>query len=285
MIDILKFIDKRQICCISAEVASLIGAGIAAAGNVGSQVVGSAKNMRIARYQYEKNIENRDYMNQYNSPAAQLHRYQEAGLNPNLIYGDSGSAVKSEGAHFDAPYIQAPDLSPLGNVFEKAASLALQRKELEKKDEEINNLRLTGHLIDSQATREDLNNLAQSTLLGVNVGVWQPEEREAVKNSTFGQSHAAELIALDDLHELRKQQKKLNNLSIEERNYFIKNLMPLQEEYYKLRNEGLSFENTIKEIESTVADDLGKFGSSYSREGIKIIVDIIKYLIFAKNKK
>lgn len=36
-------------------------------------------------------------MNEYNSPEAQMARFQEAGLNPNLIYGSSneGATVRS----------------------------------------------------------------------------------------------------------------------------------------------------------------------------------------------
>jgi hypothetical protein len=39
-------------------------------------------------YQNRKwQVEDRDYMNQYNSPAQQMQRMKEAGLNPNLMYG------------------------------------------------------------------------------------------------------------------------------------------------------------------------------------------------------
>lgn len=33
--------------------------------------------------------------NEYNSPSSQMKRYQEAGLNPNLIYGSGGAAQNS----------------------------------------------------------------------------------------------------------------------------------------------------------------------------------------------
>lgn len=37
--------------------------------------------------QYQRDIEQRDYQNTYNSPENQMERFKQAGLNPNLIYG------------------------------------------------------------------------------------------------------------------------------------------------------------------------------------------------------
>lgn len=44
-------------------------------------------NREMAMREYTQNIEQRDYMNQYNAPVAQMQRFKEAGLNPHLIYG------------------------------------------------------------------------------------------------------------------------------------------------------------------------------------------------------
>jgi len=45
--------------------------------------------------QYSRDIEQRDYMNAYNSPKAQMERFGEAGLNPNLIYGKGTSGTQT----------------------------------------------------------------------------------------------------------------------------------------------------------------------------------------------
>jgi soluble cytochrome b562 len=39
------------------------------------------------------NVEDRDFNNAYNTPAQQMQRYKEAGLNPNLIYGQGTPAI------------------------------------------------------------------------------------------------------------------------------------------------------------------------------------------------
>lgn len=40
---------------------------------------------------YERAIQNRDYMNAYNSPAQQMARLKQAGLNPRLMYGQGNT--------------------------------------------------------------------------------------------------------------------------------------------------------------------------------------------------
>ena len=43
--------------------------------------------MELAQYAYRKDLEMWQRMNEYNAPSAQMSRLQEAGLNPNLVYG------------------------------------------------------------------------------------------------------------------------------------------------------------------------------------------------------
>ena len=52
-------------------------------------------NRENAEYVYQKDLEQWNRENEYNSPAAQMQRYKEAGLNPNLIYGQSNTAASS----------------------------------------------------------------------------------------------------------------------------------------------------------------------------------------------
>lgn len=44
-------------------------------------------NMELAAYQNQANTEYLNQQNQYNSPASQMRRFEEAGLNKNLIFG------------------------------------------------------------------------------------------------------------------------------------------------------------------------------------------------------
>lgn len=91
--------------------ASLVGAGSSILGGLLGSISNSstnAANMKLAKYQYEKNLEMWNLQNEYNSPVKQMERLKEAGLNPNLVYGN-GSVVGNTTS--DAPSYNPPTLS------------------------------------------------------------------------------------------------------------------------------------------------------------------------------
>lgn len=80
--------------------ASLLGQGL----NAGLQNRANRINQQFVTDMYERQrrdaISDFDRVNAYNSPAAQIQRFKEAGLNPNLIYGQMQNAapIKSPSA-------------------------------------------------------------------------------------------------------------------------------------------------------------------------------------------
>lgn len=75
-------------------------------------------NLQMANAEWQANLSLMDYQNMYNSPAEQVKRMREAGLNPDLLgVGDGG--VSAAGA--PAPNVSAPDgvsdIDTLGGVF------------------------------------------------------------------------------------------------------------------------------------------------------------------------
>ena len=120
------------------------GSAIGAIGNVvGGLMQGHAQrqanraNMELAKYSYEKNLEQWNRENEYNSPSAQMARYRAAGLNPNLIYSQQNTAGNSP--QMDAPQI-APVTGPaqgITNAFNQmsqfaSAIFALKRQQAER---------------------------------------------------------------------------------------------------------------------------------------------------------
>lgn len=82
------------------------GPAIAAAGSILDTAIGAItsggagrRNRRFAREMYwrQRNDALSDWnmQNTYNSPSAQMARLKEAGLNPNLVYGDGGSIMQA----------------------------------------------------------------------------------------------------------------------------------------------------------------------------------------------
>lgn len=70
------------------------------------------KSMKFSREMYEKQkADNQAFwqqQNEYNSPQQQMKRLQEAGLNPNMIYGASSGGASGSAELQKAPDIQSP---------------------------------------------------------------------------------------------------------------------------------------------------------------------------------
>ena len=64
----------------------------------------NATNKSIAERNNQFNYEMWMRNNEYNSPASQVQRFKDAGLNPALIYGSSGNAGNSSAPVKGTPY-------------------------------------------------------------------------------------------------------------------------------------------------------------------------------------
>lgn len=62
-------------------------------------------NLQLAKYQQDANMAQIDKQNAYNTPLAQMNRFDAAGLNPNLVYGQGNSGNQSGIAQYEAPRI------------------------------------------------------------------------------------------------------------------------------------------------------------------------------------
>lgn len=86
-------------------------------------------------------IADRDYMNQYNSPEAQMRRYKDAGLNPNLIYGQQNMMPSSRSSDGQMGNL-APtklDLSNIGEAINTYMNVEVQKQSISnmKKQAEV----------------------------------------------------------------------------------------------------------------------------------------------------
>lgn len=92
---------------LGAGAMSLVGGHKSANTNLQGIRETNQANRELAEYSYEKNLEMWERQNEYNSPINQMARFKDAGLNPNLIYGNgSGNAGNSN----TSPSYQSPNL-------------------------------------------------------------------------------------------------------------------------------------------------------------------------------
>lgn len=86
--------------------ANLLGGTMSSAANASAAREYNRGQMELAKYQNEWNLAQWERENAYNSPSQQMQRFREAGLNPNLIYGQQNLSASS-------PSAAHPDLKPV----------------------------------------------------------------------------------------------------------------------------------------------------------------------------
>lgn len=157
----------------AGAVGSLIGGPlVSAAGNVIGSLIGAnaqKKNneslMELAQYKYDKDLEQWNRENAYNTPTAQMQRYADAGLNPNLIYGQGSSGNASGGVSYDAPNLQA--YTNYGDMGASGAVHAFQQQQainsqvaLQNANSELS--KSQRNMVDAQIVGQNLKNLNQT---------------------------------------------------------------------------------------------------------------------------
>lgn len=107
----------------SMEEALILG-GIGLLGNMFGQQSSYEKNMEMqkdqqrfnrdmAEWQNQVNVANWQMMNAYNTPAAQMERLLDAGLNPNLLYGNGATATGNATAPQGASHVDSVPYTPV----------------------------------------------------------------------------------------------------------------------------------------------------------------------------
>ena len=87
-----------------------ITAAIDPIANAISTTLTNKANMKLAEYQFDTQKEMWKMNNDYNTPAAQMERYNRAGLNPNLIYGQGSTGNSTSAPSYQAPRLEAPQV-------------------------------------------------------------------------------------------------------------------------------------------------------------------------------
>lgn len=129
-------------------------------------------NLELAKYQAQANEKFIDKQNLYNSPAMQMSRYDQAGLNPNLIYGQGSSGNQASPARYEAPHVdyrhnvmQIPDiLGPFQDFEMKRAQIDNVKAQTESTKTEIGNKLLDRLLTQVNTSRKGFD-LEQAKVL------------------------------------------------------------------------------------------------------------------------
>jgi len=132
----------------------------------------NAANLELAKYESSANEALIDKQNAYNTPAMQMGRFDQAGLNPNLMYGQGSSGNQAQPARYDAPTVdmhftpfQIPEmLSNFQDYEMKAAQIDNVKAATESTRTEIGN-KLLDRMLTSVNTGRKQFDLSQAKLL------------------------------------------------------------------------------------------------------------------------
>ena len=115
-----------------------IGAAVGGLFNLGTTALQNKYNKEQAALQNQYNIDMWNRQNEYNSPASQMNRLKEAGLNPNLMYGQGSTGNASSAPTQVAPQKQAPEMAKLAEAFDVIALMSslegLKKQRIENND-------------------------------------------------------------------------------------------------------------------------------------------------------
>lgn len=118
-------------------VGSLVGSGINAAASIYNTQQMNKANRELAEYGYQKDTEMWNKNNLYNSPEAQMSRLKQAGLNPNLVYGN-GAVGNTSGQlpKYNAPEMKAPEvefgIAEAIQTYQNTKTMEAQRNNIQK---------------------------------------------------------------------------------------------------------------------------------------------------------
>jgi len=123
--------------------------------NSGSTLYTNAQNKKFSQQMYDRQradaLTDWDKQNKYNSPSQQMQRYKEAGLNPNLIYGQMSNSPTIRSTDMKQPDFVAPKLQNTGQVMNNYLDLKL-------KEQQLSNDKQAGELLRQQTRGKELEN-------------------------------------------------------------------------------------------------------------------------------
>ena len=93
-----------------------------------------AENKKLAELGYKRDQEQLKYQNEYNSPANQMKRFTDAGLNKNLIYTQGNPGNQSSIARYQPPSVKYDYISNtnLGDSLQPIFDLPLKALEIQR---------------------------------------------------------------------------------------------------------------------------------------------------------
>lgn len=276
-------LNQNNVPVVSAGISA--GAGILGGiANIGSTLLANRANRKLAEYSYEQQRQMIREQNEYNSPKAQMARYMEAGLNPNLIYGDgsSMSGNQSSIAKYEAPRMEAPDVRlGINEALQMALAYRAQQADINLKEEQAYAQRMLGLGYEQDAYMKAVDNAVKSMNAGLKTphGLWSADELEQIRqgNAVRRYTEETDMIAVD--RKLKEANTALSHANARQKDWWTDNLGPSLVRLNDARKEGQDIANVVADIEKGAYEALSSIGGTGNASTLaKIFVDLLKVL-------
>lgn len=155
--------------------------------------------MELAQYQNAFNLDQWNRQNAYNTPVAQMARYQEAGLNPHLIYGNGQASAGNATNHVQAstPALRAADVhQSVGPAIDAASfqNALMSYYTADKMKAEADSIREHTVLTHEQATSERIRQIGMNyanAKTKEEAAIWKEKLNQALERSILDNQRSA----------------------------------------------------------------------------------------------
>lgn len=217
------------------------------------------QNKQLSEYAYDRemqqwerenkaNIDFWNMQNAYNSPAAQMQRYQSAGLNPNLIYGQSNTADQVTAASspsYNSTPMQAEQMQGGSGVGDDLSigDPVMEYYRILQMQQSLENAEKQGKVLDSQANLNNMNALfgeTRNNFLKSSEPYWALNAQfdnlaKKIQNDISAANLSALIFKNENLLPLQKRELELLN-DLRAQNFaFNKDMNPLKTAEMKQR--------------------------------------------------
>lgn len=223
-----------------------------ALGGIGSSLIGGLTSLfgaksqfneqkKLIELQYQKNLEQWNRENEYNAPVAQMQRLRDAGLNPNLVYGNGNNTAGSAASSPSYGLAEAPNIiGEIGKVIQynmmQTMNMMQQIQQTQAKVDTmesqrslwdsmriLNSFRSAGFDFQNKIQRMFGMDMADATLKNIDQNT-QKLKSEVDVNGSRVQLNQSTILKIDEQIDLLKSQTKLTDTQIEELGWKMKEI-------------------------------------------------------------
>lgn len=138
---------------IGQGIGNVLGIGTQSYAGYKGQQLANKTNIALAEQARSHDVEMWNKQNEYNTPAMQMQRLKEAGLNPNLIYGSGSTQTGQADAPKQAPHpTVSNELATLANqsllpILSQYNDWQVKKAQIRNIEEEANNKQMTNTIL------------------------------------------------------------------------------------------------------------------------------------------